>query len=167
MIPGLGRSPGEGNSYPLRYSGLENSMDCISPQGYKELDATERLALTPASRFCSLHSYTHPHISASYSLCATKNHQISTAQHVPYVLDSHRESKKSTLVSSPHVFHLRHFTRVSVHPRSPGRCSPCCRCPPLSLSHPWILPLPSASRAGPSPAAGPGRDGQCVDSLRR
>ena len=28
-IPGLGRSPGEGNSYPLWYSGLENSMDCI------------------------------------------------------------------------------------------------------------------------------------------
>ena len=27
--PGLGRSPGEGNSYPLQYSGLENSMDCI------------------------------------------------------------------------------------------------------------------------------------------
>ena len=29
-IPGLGRSPGEGNSYPLQYSGLENSMDCIA-----------------------------------------------------------------------------------------------------------------------------------------
>ena len=28
-IPGLGRSPGEGNSYPLQYSGLENSMDRI------------------------------------------------------------------------------------------------------------------------------------------
>jgi len=26
-IPGLGRSSGEGNSYPLQYSGLENSMD--------------------------------------------------------------------------------------------------------------------------------------------
>ena len=25
--PGLGRSPGEGNSYPLQYSYLENSMD--------------------------------------------------------------------------------------------------------------------------------------------
>ena len=25
-IPGLGRSPGEGNGYPLLYSGLENSM---------------------------------------------------------------------------------------------------------------------------------------------
>ena len=29
MIPGLGRSPEEGKGYPLRYSGLENSMDCI------------------------------------------------------------------------------------------------------------------------------------------
>ena len=28
-IPGLGRSPGEGNGSPLQYSGLENSMDCI------------------------------------------------------------------------------------------------------------------------------------------
>ena len=28
-IPGLGRSPGEGNGYPLQYSGLENSMDCV------------------------------------------------------------------------------------------------------------------------------------------
>ena len=28
-IPRLGRSPGEGKGYPLQYSGLENSMDCI------------------------------------------------------------------------------------------------------------------------------------------
>ena len=28
-ITGLGRSPGEGNGYPLQYSGLENSMDCV------------------------------------------------------------------------------------------------------------------------------------------
>ena len=27
--PGLGRSPGEGGSYPLQYSGLENSMDYV------------------------------------------------------------------------------------------------------------------------------------------
>ena len=26
LIPGLGRSPGEGIGYPLQYSGLENSM---------------------------------------------------------------------------------------------------------------------------------------------
>ena len=28
-IPRLGRSPGEGKGYPLKYSGLENSMDSI------------------------------------------------------------------------------------------------------------------------------------------
>ena len=28
-IPGLGRPPGEGKGYPLQYSGLESSMDCI------------------------------------------------------------------------------------------------------------------------------------------
>ena len=29
LTRGLGRSPGEGKGYPLQYSGLENSMDCI------------------------------------------------------------------------------------------------------------------------------------------
>ena len=29
MIPGLGRSPGEGKAYALQYSSLENSMDYI------------------------------------------------------------------------------------------------------------------------------------------
>ena len=51
-IPGLGRSPGEGKDYPLQYSGLENSMDCIvlgsSPsriQGYPQDDGIgERIA---------------------------------------------------------------------------------------------------------------------------
>ena len=31
LIPGSGRSPGEGMGYPLQYFGLENSMDCIVP----------------------------------------------------------------------------------------------------------------------------------------
>ena len=31
LIPGLGRSPGEGKGYPLQYSGLENSMDYTVP----------------------------------------------------------------------------------------------------------------------------------------
>ena len=29
LIPGLERSPGDGNGYLLQYSGMENSMDCI------------------------------------------------------------------------------------------------------------------------------------------
>ena len=32
-IPGLGRSPGKGKGYPLQYSGLEMSMDCIGSMG--------------------------------------------------------------------------------------------------------------------------------------
>jgi len=42
LIPGLGRSPGEGKGYPLQYSGLENPME--SPWGRKELDTTEQLS---------------------------------------------------------------------------------------------------------------------------
>ena len=34
-IPGLGRSVGEGNCYPLQYSSLENSVNC-SPWDHKE-----------------------------------------------------------------------------------------------------------------------------------
>ena len=33
LIPGLGKSPGEGKGYPLQYSGLENSMDYIQSMG--------------------------------------------------------------------------------------------------------------------------------------
>ena len=29
LIPGLRRSTGEGKGYPLQYSGLEKSMDCV------------------------------------------------------------------------------------------------------------------------------------------
>ena len=44
LILGSGRSPGEGNGYPLEYSCLENPTDCptgYSSWGRKELDMTE------------------------------------------------------------------------------------------------------------------------------
>ena len=44
MIPGLGRSLGEGNGYPLQYPGLENSMDCIVHGVAKS--QTEQLSLS-------------------------------------------------------------------------------------------------------------------------
>ena len=44
-VPGLGRSPGEGKGYPLQYSGLENSIDCII-HGVTKVDTTERLSLS-------------------------------------------------------------------------------------------------------------------------
>ena len=42
-IPGLRKSSGEGKSYSLQYSGLENSMDNIVHGVAKELVMTERL----------------------------------------------------------------------------------------------------------------------------
>ena len=44
LIPGLGRSPGEGKRYPLQYSDLENAMDCVVHGGHKESDSTEPLS---------------------------------------------------------------------------------------------------------------------------
>ena len=46
LISGWGRSTGEGIGYPLQYSGLENSMNCIVHWGCKELDMTEQLSLS-------------------------------------------------------------------------------------------------------------------------
>ena len=50
LIPGFGRSPGEGDGKPLQYSCLENSMDRgawqVMVHGVaKELDTTKRLTL--------------------------------------------------------------------------------------------------------------------------
>ena len=44
MIPGLGRSPGEGIGYPFQYSGEfhgQKSLAGYSPWGRKESDTTE------------------------------------------------------------------------------------------------------------------------------
>ena len=43
LTPGLGRCPGEMNSYPLQHFGLENSIDCIVPGVTKSFDMTEPL----------------------------------------------------------------------------------------------------------------------------
>ena len=50
LIPGLERSPGEGNDYPLQYSCLENFTDrrtwWATVHGVTESDTTERLSLS-------------------------------------------------------------------------------------------------------------------------
>ena len=49
LIPGLGRSPREGKGYPVQYSGLENSVDCIVHGVEKSLTRLSDF------RFTSLH----------------------------------------------------------------------------------------------------------------
>ena len=68
-IPGLGRSPGEGNGNPLQYSCLEKSHGQRSLVGYslwgrKELDMTERL-----------HFHFHMHTLTMYTVYIKINHQ--------------------------------------------------------------------------------------------
>ena len=53
-MPGLGRSPGEGNGNPLEYSCLKNPMDrgawWATAYGVTESDMTEQLTLSFLSR---------------------------------------------------------------------------------------------------------------------
>ena len=62
LIPGLGRSPGEGKGYPLQCSSLENSMDCIFhgvPKGRTQLS--------------NFHFHFHAFIGASLTVRLEKN----------------------------------------------------------------------------------------------
>ena len=53
-IPGLGRSPGEGNGYPLQYSCLENSMD-------EEPGGLQSLSLRRVIHDWATNTFTPPH----------------------------------------------------------------------------------------------------------
>ena len=54
LIPGLGRSPGEGNGHPFQYSCLENSMD----RGVWQSTAH---GVTKYQTWLSAHAHTHTH----------------------------------------------------------------------------------------------------------
>ena len=63
-IPGLGRSPGEGKGYPVQYSGLENSMDCVV---YRVAESQTRLS--------DFHStFPHPILSSTFQLLFSFNY---------------------------------------------------------------------------------------------
>ena len=52
LIPGLGRSTGEGKGYPLQYSGLENSIDCVVQGVTKSRTRLSNFHFHP--QFCNL-----------------------------------------------------------------------------------------------------------------
>ena len=60
-IPGLGRSPGEGKHYPLLYSGLENSTDCIAHEVAKS-----QAQLSDFHSLVKITSQTPPHDVSSF-----------------------------------------------------------------------------------------------------
>ena len=82
LIPGLGRSPQEGKGYPLQYSGLENSMDCIVHGVTKNQ--------TRLSDFHSLHSHNAKHSQTlmTFSSAAYQSRSlfwaINSYKHLPF-----------------------------------------------------------------------------------
>ena len=81
FISGLGRSPGEGKGYPLKYSGPENSMDCVVHGVAKSRTQLRDFHFTTVPRFwysftpplthpvnpkLQLHNLTHPGLKCQY-----------------------------------------------------------------------------------------------------
>ena len=58
LIPGLGRSPGEGNGNPLQYSCLENPMDGRAWQAMGLQSRTQLSDFTPSLHFTSCGMWT-------------------------------------------------------------------------------------------------------------
>ena len=63
MIPGSGRSPGEGNGNPLQYSCLENSMDKGTWQ------TTVPVVIKSWTQLTTIHTHTHTHTHISIYVC--------------------------------------------------------------------------------------------------
>ena len=86
LIPGFGRSPGKGKGYPLQYSGLENSMDCIySPWGHKDSDRTEQLSLSLKPEMLNVYPVgIDTHFNALWSLPTKATHVAQSVHSLPW-----------------------------------------------------------------------------------
>ena len=81
LIPGLGRSCGEGKGYPLQDSGLEKSMDCKARE-FKKISTSALLTMpkpltlwitTNCGKFLKRWEYRPPYLSLEKSVCTSKS----------------------------------------------------------------------------------------------
>ena len=155
-IPGLGRSPGEGKDYPLQYSGLENSMDCIVygvAKSWRQLSNSTTMYLY--SHIFSIH---HIYI---YKTTESESHSVvsnSLQPHVPY--SPWNSLGQSTGVGSlsllqgifptqgwnPGLPHCRQILYQLSHKGSP--CRKQCRRPGFNL---WVGKIPWKREWLPTP----------------
>ena len=99
LIPGLGRSPGEGHGSPLQYSCLENphgqrSLVSYSPWGCKGLDTSGRRSVAHSTVIAeSYHKLTpgptkggrHSIIRSDLSTCFTSQHRLASCARLPSI----------------------------------------------------------------------------------
>ena len=120
MTPGSGRSPGEGNGYPLQYSGLENSMDCI----------VQSFQFNSVAQSCPTHSAPHglqhvrlpcpsPTPGACSNLCPSSQTPLNDFHfHVHYFFF---QGIFLTQGWNPHLLRLLHWQVDSVPLVAPGK----------------------------------------------
>ena len=77
-VPGLGRFPGEGKGYPVQYSGLENSMDCIIHGVTKSRTRLNNFHMYSAN-WKALYVYIHPFFFRYLSHLITTEHRVPCA----------------------------------------------------------------------------------------
>ena len=75
LIPGLGRSHGEGKGYPLQYFGLENSMDRIVHQVAKSRAQLSDFDFTLCN-LLRLALFTQPYSREIHPGCCTSQQSI-------------------------------------------------------------------------------------------
>ena len=123
-IPGLGRSPGEGKCYPLRYSDLENSVDSIAHGVAKESDMTERLS----------RSYIYKIKMVFF--CGGSVQFSSVTQSCPTLWEAMNRSRPG----APVHYQLQEFTQTHMHWVGDA----------IQPSHPLLSPSPSCPQSFPA-----------------
>ena len=88
-IPELGRSPGEGEGYPLQYSGLENSMDCIVHGVTKS-----------QTRLSDFHC--HPHWPQLYSIASSSFKDVDILNYFRWLIASLNKIEDLSITETSH-----------------------------------------------------------------
>ena len=78
-VPEVGRSPGEGKSYPLQYSCLENTMDRGSWYSYSELQSMG-LQESDTTNTC-VHTHAHIHTNTHVEVISFYSHFLENFNH--------------------------------------------------------------------------------------
>ena len=99
LIPGLGKSSGEGKGYPLQYSGLENSMDRIVHGVAKSQTQMSNFHF----HFRELRSHMHmPHDTAPQNNtiipCVCKDTVYKALSHSLFVKDTEKKTRQVLLI---------------------------------------------------------------------